>query len=385
MQAIMNDAAAHLGEAPPSPVFARVRVEAGAAPYDVTVGNGILRDLGGELRGLGGGQTAFVVADAAVAERYGSVAATSLRGAGYDVVLAEVRSGERSKSLRQAERLYDRAIERGCDRGSWVVALGGGVVGDLAGFVAATLYRGVRLCQVPTTLLSQVDASVGGKVAVNHRLGKNLVGAFHQPRLCWADVATLASLPRREIRSGLAEVVKHAIIADAAYFAEVERDVPHLLARHPDALARAVEGSVRIKAAVVAADPREETGARQCLNLGHTVGQALEVVAGYGRLHHGEAIAIGLVAAGEIALRQGLWSQPAQDRLLGLLAAVGLPSRVPADVAAGDLLDAMGRDKKVRDRHVKWVLPARIGEVRTGCEVPKAVAREVLVALGAVA
>jgi 3-dehydroquinate synthase len=361
----------------------RVRVDLGERGYDVVVGAGILPGLGATLAGLGRGGRAFVVADSGVAARYGDAVCGSLAAAGLEVVRATVPAGERSKSLRQAGRLYDAAIAGGCDRGSWVVAVGGGVVGDLAGFVAATLFRGVAFCQVPTTLLAQVDASVGGKVAVNHRLGKNLIGAFHQPRVCWADVTTLATLPGRELRSGLAEVVKHGVMADAAYLAEVERAVPRLLGRDPAALAAAVAGSVRIKAAVVAGDEREESGARERLNLGHTTAHALEAVAGYGRIRHGEAVAIGLVAAGEIALRQGLWSAGEQERLVRLLAAIGLPTRLPGGVGADSLLAAMARDKKTRDGRLRWVLPVRAGEVRVGQAVPAPTVREVLLRLGA--
>ncbi len=364
----------------------RVRVALGERSYDVVVGAGILAGLGEALTALGRGRRALVVSDAGVASRYGAPAADSLARAGFATVRATVPAGERSKSLRQAARLYDAAIAGGLDRGAWVVAVGGGVVGDLAGFVAATLFRGVAFCQVPTTLLAQVDASVGGKVAVNHPLGKNLIGAFHQPRLCWGDVATLATLPRRELRCGLAEVIKHGMMADAAYLDEVEAALPRALAGDPAVLARVVAGSVRIKAAVVAGDEREESGARQCLNLGHTVGQALEAVAGYGRLHHGEAVAVGLVAAGEIALRQGTgWAARDQERLVGLLRAAGLPTRMPAGIGREDLLAAMVRDKKTLAGQLRWVLPLRTGAVAVGQLVPEPVVREVLADVGAAA
>jgi 3-dehydroquinate synthase len=222
-------------------------------------------------------------------------------------------------------------------------------------------------------------------VAVDHRLGKNLIGAFHQPRLCWGDVATLATLPRRELRCGLAEVIKHGVMADAAYLDEVEAALPRALAADPAVLARIVVGSVRIKAAVVAGDEREETGARQCLNLGHTLGQALESVAGYGRLHHGEAVAVGLVAAGELALRQGSgWTARDQERLLRLLRATRLPTRLPAGIARERLLAAMYRDKKTRAGQLRWVLPVRTGAVAVGQAVPEATVLEVLAQLGAV-
>lgn len=364
----------------------RVRVALGERGYDVVVGAGILGGLGEALAALGHGRRVLLVSDAGVVSRYGAAAAESLARAGFTAVPATVPAGERSKSLRQAARLYDAAIAGGLDRGSWVVAVGGGVVGDLAGFVAATLFRGVAFCQVPTTLLAQVDASVGGKVAVNHPLGKNLIGAFHQPRLCWGDVATLATLPRRELRCGLAEVIKHGLMADAAYLDEVEAALPRALAADPAVLARVVAGSVRIKAAVVAGDEREESGARQCLNLGHTLGQALEAVAGYGRLHHGEAVAIGLVAAGEIARRQGSgWGEPDQARLLRLLKAARLPTRLPAGIGREQLLAAMAHDKKTRAGQLRWVLPLRAGAVAVGQAVPEATVRAVLADLGAAA
>lgn len=341
-----------------------------APGYDVLAGSGLLPALGPVVAALGPGRRALVVADAAVAATHARAVLESLGSAGFRAGLAEVPSGEASKSLAQAERLYDAALDAGLDRQGWVVAVGGGVVGDLAGFVAATLLRGVAFVPVPTTLLAQVDASVGGKVAVNLPRGKNLVGAFHRPRVVVADSATLATLPEGELRSGLAEVVKHGVLAGAAYYRLVRDRAQALLGREASALSEVVAGSVRIKAAVVAADEREETGARMALNLGHTLAHAVETVAGYGTWRHGEAVAVGLCAAGRLALRRGLWNAGEEAQMEQLLARFGLPTRLdglPADA----LLAAMRVDKKSAAGRLRWILPLAPGRVEVFSDVPE--------------
>lgn len=368
----------------------RLDVRLGDRSYPILIGGGLLRQVGqlvrerlGDGRSPGSGR-AMVVTHPELNALYGAALVAGLAAAGFATAVAEVPAGEETKSLAQVAILYDACVAAGLERGSPVVALGGGVAGDLAGFVAATYLRGVPFVQVPTTLLAQVDASVGGKVAVNHPRAKNLIGSFHQPLLVVADVATLRTLPARELAAGLAEAVKHGVLADAEYFAYIEANAGALLARSLPHLAHVVAGSCRIKAAVVEADEREESGLRQVLNLGHTVGHALEAAAGYGRFLHGEAVAVGMVAAGRLALTMETgWQAADQERLEGLLAALGLPTRLPA-LPVASLLEAASLDKKSTGGQVTWVLPEAIGRVRRQRGVPEEVVRRVLLELGAV-
>jgi 3-dehydroquinate synthase len=372
---------------------ARIRVHLGPRSYTVTVGAGILADLGPAAARVVAGRRAMVVADGGVADALGPLAASSLHAAGFETHLVTVPPGEGSKSLEAAARLYDAAISCGLDRASAIVALGGGVVGDLAGFVAATYLRGVAFLQVPTTLLAQIDASVGGKVAVDHPRGKNLIGAFHQPRLVWCDVAALDSLPDAELSAGLAEAVKAGLLADPGYYAFVRRRAAALLGRDPAALRRAVAGAVRIKARFVEEDEQEALPppgrargpagrSRMALNLGHTLGHAIEAVAGYGVIRHGEAVAIGMVAAGRLALGRGLWSPAWQASLEATLAALRLPRRIPG-LSAAELQAAMRLDKKAAAGRLRYVLPVRPGEVIVVDDVAEAELGPVLRALGA--
>ena len=283
---------------------------------------------------------------------------------GIAAEVASVPPGEGSKSLDRAAALLDRLIAMKADRHSAVVAVGGGVVGDLAGFVAATYARGIPLLMVPTTLLAQVDSSVGGKVAVNRPAAKNIVGAFHQPVGVWIDTGTLATLPARELRCGMAEVVKYGVILDAGFFEALEAgDAAAVLRLDPAAVARVVARCCALKARVVAEDEREETGLRAVLNYGHTIGHAIEAVAGYGGdYRHGEAVAAGMVAEARLAARLGWIGDPEVGRIAGLLAAIGLPTAATGlDPAA--LREAMALDKKNRAGKVRFVLPRRLGHV----------------------
>jgi 3-dehydroquinate synthase len=359
-----------------------VRVNLGPRSYDIRIGADTLGGLGPAVARLGPGRRALVVADGNVGDSHAPLVASSLHAAGFDTRLVLVPPGEASKSLAGAARLYDACLEAGLDRRSWVVALGGGVTGDLAGFVAATFMRGLPWVQVPTTLLAQIDSSVGGKVGVDHPRGKNLIGAFHQPRLVWCDVQTLDTLPAPDLVAGLAEAIKCGILADARYYAFIRHQRGQILGRDGAALSRLVAGSCRIKGAVVEADEREETGARMVLNLGHTLAHAMEAVAGYGVLRHGEAVSVGLVAAGALALRRGIWGKRWQAGLEQLLAGVGLPTRIPG-LAAKDLLAAMRLDKKQFDGRIHWILPVRPGEVTVAPDVGVDEVENVLVALGA--
>jgi 3-dehydroquinate synthase len=355
-----------------------VRVPLGSRSYEIHVGPGLLADLGRRCRALSLGSRCAVLTDRNVGPRYAAAALESLRAAGFSPVLLTVPSGERAKSLAVFARCHDQLASHRLERKSFLVALGGGVVGDLAGFVAATHLRGVPFVQVPTTLLAQVDSSVGGKVGVNLDAGKNLVGAFHQPRLVLGDLDTLATLPPREFRAGLAEVIKYGIIYDAPLFRRLERDLDQVLARDAGTLAAVVARCCAIKADVVGQD-ETESGLRAILNFGHTIGHALEAISGYGRFLHGEAISIGQVAAAHLSAR--LTGLPERDleRIRALFARAGLPVAVRLSRAKrAQLFAAMRLDKKVSNGQIKFVLAKRLGEVVWGQPVPTAAVNEAL-------
>jgi 3-dehydroquinate synthase len=341
-----------------------VRVELGARAYDVVVGADVLDTIGARLVALGfGGRCGLVTSDR-VGALYRARVERSLVLAGLTPVVVEVPDGEQHKTLATLGRVFDALLGAGVDRGTVVVALGGGVIGDLTGFAAATLLRGLPVVQVPTTLLAQVDAAIGGKTAVDHPVGKNLIGAFHQPRLVLADVGALATLPRRELVAGLAEVVKYGVIGDAALFASIEADPTALVTVDPTALVPIVAACARQKAAVVAADEREERGERAVLNFGHTVAHALETVTGYGRFLHGEAVAIGMVAAARVSHALGVCSAATVERIGALLGRLGLPVAVPADVAPASLGTAMRADKKSAGGRIRFIAVEDIGRTR---------------------
>jgi 3-dehydroquinate synthase len=297
-----------------------------------------------------------VVSDNNVAGLHGSPVLESLRAAGYEPVLLTVPPGEKSKSLTTAEDLLDRMAAAGLDRGSFIVALGGGVIGDLAGFVAAIYQRGIPFVQIPTTIVAQVDSSIGGKTGVNLRSGKNLVGSFHQPRLVLADTETLATLPDREYREGFAEVIKHAAIRDADMLDDIDPAGPRA------SLAPLIARNIAIKAAVVAEDEKEQSGARALLNFGHTIGHAVENVAGYGELLHGEAVSIGLAAALVVSQKKSTLSAQDADRIRAKLASFGLPLTLPAHLGTDALLAAAAKDKKFSAGQIRFVVVPRIGE-----------------------
>ena len=347
-----------------------VQVPLGQRSYSILIGPGLLARLGAQCRKLGLGRHCAIITDTNVAPRFARAAAGSLRKSGFEPALIILPAGERSKSLKSAATSFDQLAAHRVERTSFIVALGGGVVGDLAGFVAATYLRGIDFVQAPTTLLAQVDSSVGGKVGVNLPAGKNLVGAFHQPRLVLCDLATLRTLPGREFRAGLAEVIKYGVICDAALFRRLERDLGKLLAQEPKTLAEVVARCCEIKAEVVGRD-ETDSGPRAMLNFGHTIGHAIENSTGYGRYLHGEAISLGQVGAA--ALSQELLGLPSADavRIENLLAAAGLPNRIRLTPRKRQpLLASMKLDKKVSAGKVKFVLAERIGVVRWGQSVP---------------
>ncbi len=341
----------------------------------VLVGPGLLTRTGEQAREAGLRGACAVITDENVGRLHGAAVLKSLEAAGYRAVLLTVPAGEKSKSLASVEDLCDRMIAAGLDRGSFVVALGGGVVGDLAGFVAAVYHRGIPFVQIPTTIVAQVDSSIGGKTGVNARAGKNLIGAFHQPRLVLADTDTLATLPDREYREGFAEVIKHGVIRDAAMLDELDPAAPR------ESLAPLVARNIAIKAAIVAEDEHERTGTRALLNFGHTVAHAVENVAGYGRFLHGEAVGLGLAAALEVSQRKAGLSATDAQRVRDKLAAFGLPLALPADLATEDLLAAARRDKKFDGGQIRYVVTPRLGEAFVATDVTEQDLRAALQAL----
>ena len=335
----------------------RLEVALGARSYPIVIGRGALAEAGALLPS--GARRAVVVTNAIVASHHLPALRAALERAGVAADVVLVPDGEPHKSFETLRDLLTRLLELRADRTTPIVALGGGVVGDVAGFAAAIYQRGVPYVQVPTTLLAQVDSSVGGKTAINHPLGKNMIGAFYQPVGVVIDTAVLATLPARELAAGLAEVVKYGAIRDAAFFAWLERSMPALVRRDDDALAHAIYESCRIKAAIVAVDEREE-GERALLNFGHTFGHAIETATGYGSWLHGEAVGTGMLLAARLSERvSGL---PAADsrRVRDLVAAAGLPTR-PPPMAPERWLELMGRDKKVADGRLRFVVLERLG------------------------
>ena len=348
-------------------------------PTHLSFGNGIVAGLGKLITELGLRGRAFVITDDTVGPVHGPEVMASLAGAGFLPEIYAVPAGEASKSLDRAADLYAWLASNRAERRDVVVALGGGVVGDLAGFVAATFLRGITLVQVPTTVLSMVDSSVGGKTAVNLPAGKNLVGAFHPPILTLVDVGLITGLPMREVRAGWAEVIKTAAIFDPALFDEL--DTVPLVEVQPDRMADILERTVRWKERVVHEDPRER-GIRVVLNFGHTVGHAIEATTGYGTYLHGEAVAIGLVAASRLSVRAGFLHAGVAARIEDMLARTGLPTRYdPTFTNANAILDRTLTDKKVESNRVRWVLLRDIGQVVVTDALNADVIRDVVEAL----
>ena len=346
-----------------------VTVPIGESPYDIQIGSGLLSSLGKECAKLSLGRVCAIISDVRVAPRYGSRVKKNLERFGFRPVLLRVAAGEKAKSLKTVEWCYNQLAVHKLERKSFIVALGGGVVGDLAGFVAASYLRGIPFVQVPTTLLAQVDSSVGGKVGVNLMAGKNMVGAFYQPRIVCCDLDTLKTLPEREFRAGLAEVIKYGIIYDASLFETLERDLPRILRRDSKTMASIIARCCEIKADVVRQDEKEN-GLRAILNFGHTVGHALEAISNYGKYLHGEAISIGQVIAARLSGKVTGLPASEVDRIERLFKGSGLPTAVKLSaVEQRKLFDAIKLDKKVKDGQVRFVLARQIGQVEFGLTV----------------
>jgi 3-dehydroquinate synthase len=354
----------------------RMAVRTATEQYDIHIGSGVLAEIGEQAVSLTAGRKALVISHPSLHELYGATLMASLRAAGFTVATYLVPEGERSKTLLTASRLFTALAQHGADRQSLVCALGGGVIGDLSGFVAATYMRGIPFIQIPTSLLAMVDSSIGGKTGVNHKLGKNLIGAFYPPRAVFTDIALLQSLPEREYLCGLSEVVKAGIICNAELFADLEAHVEAIRQRDTPVLTRLIEQAIAVKVNVVQQDPTER-GLRAILNFGHTIGHALEAVTAYTQYSHGEAVAIGMALVALLSERLGLCQAAVRQRLHALLRALSLPVTY-VDVPPQPLLEAMAHDKKAVHGTVRFVLLKAVGAVVYNQEVPLEVLEAVL-------
>lgn len=350
----------------------KVRVALGERSYDICIGHDLLPSISEYIHTFPLGKKVAIITNPKLKQLYGGNIEQQCKEKGCRPVVIELPSGERYKSLKSVSRIYDALIKEKFERGSSIIALGGGVIGDIAGFVAATYLRGIPYIQVPTSLVAQVDSSVGGKTGVNHRLGKNLIGAFYQPSLVWIDVGTLKSLPRRELIAGMAEVVKYGVIADSQFFSFIEENYKKALSLDREVLIHVVERSCEIKAKIVSEDEREK-GLRAILNFGHTIGHAIETVTSYKRYKHGEAVSIGMVCAARTAFFMGICPQETYLRIEGLCRLLGLPVSIPR-MEFSILWDILQRDKKVINGKVRFILPLRLGEVN----IIEDVGREIL-------
>jgi 3-dehydroquinate synthase len=365
-----------------------IRVDVPQQSYDIAIAQrdakassaaGGLDDLGVWMSRLKLGKKVLLVSNPVIFKKYGERAIAALKLVGYEVSSCTLPAGERYKTLKSLQKIYDIALQHRLERSSTIVALGGGVIGDMAGFAAATWLRGINVVQVPTSLLAMVDSSVGGKTGVNHPQGKNLIGAFHQPRFVLIDPSVLKTLPPREFRAGMAEVIKYGIIWDAELFAKLEESKRLDQMRYVDEelLQIILSRSCQAKAAVVSKDEKE-AGLRAILNYGHTIGHAVESLTGYKLVNHGEAVAIGMVAAGQIAVQLRMWKPEEAKRQDALIQKAGLPTQLPNVLDIEAILDTLQTDKKVEAGKVRFVLPTQIGAVTVTDQVPADVIRQVL-------
>jgi 3-dehydroquinate synthase len=352
-------------------------VELGPRSYPILIGSDGIGPLGRALRERTSHERVLVVSDNRVGSLYGEAALASLSEAGFLAETLIIPEGEVFKTLDTCLSVYGFLLSNNYSRETVLVALGGGVVGDLTGFVAATYMRGVAFVQAPTSLLAMVDSSVGGKTGVNHPLGKNIIGAFHQPLLVFIDPACLATLDPAEFRAGFAEVIKYGVIHDAEFFAFCEKNREAIFSLDTTALQRVIKTSCAIKAAIVSADERD-AGLRAILNFGHTVGHAIESLTNYTHYKHGETVAIGMVAAGRLAVRMGRFAAAEQERIERLLEQSDLPVRIPMRLETDDMIERMRKDKKVRHGKIRFVLPEAIGRVTVESDFSLALLRQVL-------
>jgi 3-dehydroquinate synthase len=353
-------------------------------PYHVVLEAGGLASIGAYLKNVALvseslGQKVLVVSNPQIQKHYGQTVSNSLTEAGFDVAHCILPAGERYKTLRSLEKIFNSALAHRMERSSTMVALGGGVIGDMTGFAAASWLRGIAVVQIPTTLLAMVDASIGGKTGVNHPKGKNLIGAFHQPRLVLIDSDTLNTLPTREFRAGMAEVIKYGVIWDADLFAQLES--ASQIDRHrsfpPDLLLDMLRRSCQAKVDVVSQDEKE-SGLRAILNYGHTIGHAIESLTNYRTFNHGEGVGLGMIAVGAIASQLNLWSKDCAERQYQLIEKAGLPTHLPSSFDTEAVLDMLTTDKKVKAGRVRFIMPTEIGKVKITDQVS---ALEILAAL----
>jgi len=354
-----------------------VKVALNENSYEVVIGSHILKGLPERIGHLNIGRDAVVVTNPIIRRNHGETLEKSFRRQGVSVKIIEVPSGERSKSAAMALKVIQAVASYGAGKGVFITALGGGVVGDLAGYVAAVYRRGIPFVQVPTTLLAQIDSAIGGKVAIDLPFGKNLIGAFYQPKLVWSDVAVLATLSPRQIRSGLAEAIKYGIISDRKLFDFIEQHMTGLLNMEPKVLKEVVLACSKIKARVVSADERETKGIRTILNFGHTIGHAIETADQYRNYNHGEAVALGMRVAAEISRQEGLLTKTDSQRINQVITRAGLPAKI-AKVRPADILKFMQFDKKFQAKKNRFVLAAGIGSVKVMEGISPAVIRSAI-------
>lgn len=351
-------------------VLKELEVALEARSYQIKIGTGLLEQCGEKIAPLVKGRQAAVVTDSNVGPLYSAIVQKSLEQQGFAVTVVTIPAGESSKSWQQAEQILTVLLEHRFHRDGCVIALGGGVVGDLAGFVASVYQRGIAFVQIPTSLLAQVDSSVGGKVAVNHALGKNMIGAFYQPRLVLIDLDTLQTLEQRHWQNGLAEVVKYGVIYDAEFFRYLQQHTAAILQRDLQAAAEIIANCCRLKAEVVALDEREG-GVRAKLNYGHTIGHGLELAGHYQGYLHGEAVAVGMVLAARYAVQKGMCGAEVETEVAALLQQFMLPTKADAALALTEVMDSMMLDKKVQDGKLVFILPEALGRVKIIKDVPQ--------------
>ena len=343
-----------------------IKVSLTSNPYEIVIGKSSLEDIGDELSRIGfkEGLKILVVSNKEVSDHYGDCIMKSLTRSKYNPKLLILKAGEEQKNQSSIDLIHNAAYEARLERGSLMIALGGGVIGDMTGFAAATWLRGISVVQIPTTLLAMVDASIGGKTGINHAKGKNLIGAFHQPKLVLIDPKTLITLPTREFQAGMAEIIKYGVISDINLFELLENqdNISNISNIDNKLLIEVIERSARSKAEIVIKDEKE-SGVRAFLNYGHTFGHVIENLCGYGKWLHGEAVAMGMVAVGQLAIQRGLWKEVEARRQKKLIEKAGLPSKWPK-LELENVLRSLQGDKKVKDGKVSFVMPLRIGEVR---------------------
>ncbi|MGB3403201.1 MAG: 3-dehydroquinate synthase [Microcoleaceae cyanobacterium] len=356
-----------------------IRVDLGQKSYDVAIAPDNLNQLGRLMVPLNLGKKVLLVSNPEIFQHYGQQAVESLTSSGFNVESCTLPAGESYKTLKTLQIIYDAALKHRLERSSTLVALGGGVVGDMTGFAAATWLRGIQVVQVPTSLLAMVDAAIGGKTGVNHPQGKNLIGAFHQPKLVAIDPTVLKTLPPRELRAGMAEVIKYGVIWDRELFRQLEQSqsLGSMAAIDPILLQSLLERSCQAKAEVVSQD-EQEAGLRAILNYGHTIGHAVESLTGYTTILHGEGVGIGMIAASRIAVELGMWTTECDRAQLALIEKAGLPTQLPAGLDIDQIIDTLQTDKKVKAGIVRFILPTDIGKVTITDQVPASVIRKVL-------